>query len=233
MRAVVVLRDEIEPSFDAEEIHLLVLENGTGGRAISEKGEMRAMARDKIRAIRRAEKLFERFEEFYNVSGLSIAFDRFEDELIHAVESLGAEVVYFFTSMPLPERLLSENVTLVFPRGGLSFNKALYVHSSSTPNTAWLERAKELFILAIVQPTMPPEASSRKFREEFERMERETEELSSHLKAERAVIRGNIVEDTLRYSEKHGADTIFLNRGLGKENIEKIVERAKASVVVV
>lgn len=230
MRAVVVVKDYVEPGFEADDIHLVILENGTGGRAITETGEVRAMAKDKIRAIKKAERLVEKFDEFYNVQGLSIAFDRFDEEVLHAVESIGAEVVYAFA--PIPISWLPDNVSLVFPKGELRFDRILYVHSFGKTNTSWLEKGEKVFILGIVQPTMPPEASSRKFREDFESMERETEELTQKFNAEKVVIRGNIVEDTLKFAKTHKANVIVLNRGIGRENIERIVERARASVIV-
>jgi hypothetical protein len=80
---------------------------------------------------------------------------------------------------------------------------------------------------------MPPEASSKKTKETFERMERETLELAASLNAERVVMRGNVVEDTLRLAKEFKANTIAVNRGVGRENIEKILERADKNVIVV
>lgn len=231
MRAVVVLRDEIEPNFDAQEVHLLILENGTGRRFISSRGEMTSMARDKIRAIKKSERVVEKFEEFYNVSGLSIAFANAEEEIIHAVDSLKADVVYAFTKIPITERLLEKGAIIILPRGEFSLNRVLYIHFSE-PNTEWLEKARELIIAAIVQPTMPPEASSRKFKEELERMEKETEELAERFGAKRIVIRGDIVNDTLRLSEEYEVDAIALSRGIGQDDIQRIAEKTGKTVII-
>lgn len=238
MRAVVVLREEIEPKFEAKDIYLLILENGSSGmplrRPVSERGERTSMARDKIRVIKRAEKLVENLEEFYNVFGLSIAFGHVEEELIHAVESFKPHILYSFTPVPITGDLLERDVVIIFPKRGFSFNRILYIHSSTKPRSLeWLERAQNVLVAAIIQPTMPPETSSKKTKETFERMERETLELAASLNAERVVMRGNVVEDTLRLAEEFKANTIAVNRGVGGENIEKILERADKNVIVV
>ena len=217
-----------------EEVYVIFAENGRTVVAISEKGETTKLAENKLAAIKKAEELVSRLERRYNVSGLSVTFGSIEEEIKHAVSVFHPEIIVAYRSDV--DTLISTDIPVALPRDEIKFENILYIHAEGA-NINWLRRGRRVALAGIVEPILPPEASSRIMEEKRKRLEEEIKKIAEELNepeiVEKIVVRGSVGDVTRKLSEMKAVDLIMISRGLGREKIDDVLKSTDRSVMVI
>lgn len=235
MRCVLFTNKEVDlEGLEIEEIYIIFAKGAKGSITISERGEMLNLALSKMPILKRAEELIEKLEKKYNVVGMSVVFEEYEKELDRVLEAQKPHIVVAGRYMPITDKLLQSESAILFSRGKLLFDRLLYVHTEGAKAKnlkEWLKKGKEILIVGVVEPMLPPETHAKKMREKQEKIKKEIEEISESLNAEKAVLVGNLVEEVKRIIREFDADMLILSKAIGKE-IERIWESTEVPILV-
>ncbi|MEM4155803.1 MAG: universal stress protein, partial [Archaeoglobaceae archaeon] len=185
--------------------------------------------------IKRAEEIIEKLEKKHNVIGMSVVFGEYEKEIDRVLEAQKPDLVIAGRYMPLTEKLFASNTAILFYRGKIVLDRLLYVHSEGAKAEkamGWLKKGKEVLLLGIVEPMLPPESHAKRMKEAQEKIKKELEEISTDLNANRVVLVGNIGEEVKRISSEFDADLIILGKSIGKDKVEEIIEKTEVTLLL-
>ncbi|MDK2795056.1 MAG: hypothetical protein PWQ22_925 [Archaeoglobaceae archaeon] len=237
MRGVIFTNKELDlEGLDIKEVYVIFAKGAKSSITVSEKGEMLNLALSKMPIIKRAEELIEKLEKNYDVVGMSVVFEDYEKEIDRVLEAQKPDLVIAGRYMPITDRLLESKSAILFYRGKILFDRLLYVHTDGAKTESikeWLKKGKEILIVGIVKPMLPPETYAKRMREAEERIRKEVEELSKELNANKVVLIGSISEEVKRIAKEFDADIIILSKSVGKGVIEAVLENTEVSVLVV
>lgn len=237
MKAVVFTNKSLDlEGLEIDEIYVIFAKGAKGSITVSERGEMVSLAQSKLPIIKRAEEVVEELEKKHNVVGMSVIFSEYEREIDRVLEAHKPEIVIAGRSMPLTEKLMNSESAVLFYRGKVVFDRLLYVHSegaNAEKAVNWLKKGREILLLGIVEPMLPPETYAKRMKEAQEKISREIEQLSKELNASKLLVVGNITEEVKRISDEFDADMIIISKALGKNKIEEILEKTEASILVI
>jgi nucleotide-binding universal stress UspA family protein len=211
-----------------KEVYVIFAENGRTVVTLSEKGEALKLAENKLAAIKKAEELVNVLERYYSVSGLSVTFSSIEEEIIHAVEIFNPDIIVAYKGEI--GVLISIGIPVALPQDGIEFENVLYVHAEGA-DISWLRRCRRIILAGIVEPVLPPEASSRIMEERRRKLEKEIEKIADQLaepeRVNKIVVRGSAGDVVRKMIELNGVNLLILSRGLGREKIEEILKNTK------
>ncbi len=237
MKCVVFTNKELDlEGLDVKDIYVIFAKGAKESITLSDRGEMLNLALSKIPIIKRAEELIEKLEKKYNVVGMSVVFEDYEIEIDRVIDAQKPDIVVAGRYMPITDKLLQSKTKILFYRGKVLFDRILYVHSEGANAEVakqWLKKGREILIVCIVEPMMPPEAHAKRVKESQERMKKEVEELYKDFNASKVVLVGSIGKEVKRIAREFDADIVILSRGVGKEAIETVLENTEVGVLVV
>lgn len=237
MRAILFTNKEVDlEGFEIDELYVIFAKGAKGSITVSEKGEMFSLAQSKMPIIKRAEEVIEKLEKKHNVVGMSVIFGEYEKEIDRVFEAQKPEIVIAGRYMPLTEKLMNSDSMILFYRGKVVFDRILYVHSEGAKAEKainWLKKGKELLLLGIVEPMLPPETHARRMKEAQEKIRKDLEELSKGLNANKLVLVGNIADEVKRISNEFDADLIILGKNVGKNKLEEVLEKTEVPLLLV
>lgn len=237
MKGVIFTNKELDlDGLGIKEVYVIFAKGAKSSISVSEKGEMLNLVLSKMPIIKRAEELIERLEKNYDVVGMSVVFEDYEKEIDRVLDAQKPDIVVAGRYMPITEKLLQSKSAILFYRGKVLFDRLLYVHTDGarTENIKdWLKKGKEILIVGILEPMLPPETHAKRMREAEERMKKEVEEISKELNANKVVLIGRISENIKRIAKEFDADIVILSKSVGKGVIEAVLENTEVSILVV
>lgn len=230
--------------FGVRDVYVICLhERGQGLPALSEKGETYSLAEKKIWAIRNAEKIIDDVEKSgLNVTGLSISFGNAIEELLHVAESFSPEVIVAVVKN-VDEILKGvynlDVATMIIKQKDIGdlFEKTIYVHAAGCEWGFEKFAVNKIYGLGVVEPTLPPESSSRIMEERKKVLKYELNRIRDLLRErniefENEVVTGSI-SDVAKIAEEKEATLVIVSRGHGINRIGRVAKILEKPLMIV
>lgn len=237
MRAVIFTNKELDlEGLELKEVYLIFAKGVRGSITVSELSETVELAQSKIPLIRRAEEIVDKLEKNYEVLGVSIIFKDYEEEIERALEAYKPDLVIAGRDMPLNSKIIEQSPAILFYREKISFEKLLYIHCTGgniEKAKEWISKGKDLTMVGIVEPLLPPETHAKKMKESQEKIKREIEQISENLNVKKFFLVGDIVEETRRLAVESNPSILIVSKCAGVEKIEEILEKVDKNILVV
>jgi hypothetical protein len=237
MRAVVFTDRELDlEGLGIGEVYLIFAKGVKGGITVSEISESVGLAQSKMPLLRRAEEIIEKLEKKYDVLGMSVVFKDYEDEIESVLEAYKPDILVAGRYMPITRKMLEHECAMLFHRERFGLERVLYVHcpgGNLERARNWIKIGKEITVLGIVEPMLPPETYAKKMKECQEMIQKEIEHISKDLAVKKIVTVGGVVEEVKKFAAKLDPSVLILSRNIGVEKVREILEKTEKSVLVV
>ncbi|MCS7144139.1 MAG: hypothetical protein NZ879_03865 [Archaeoglobaceae archaeon] len=237
MRAVIFTNKELDlGGFGLKEVYLIFAKGVKGSITVSEMSETVELAQSKMPLIKKAEEIIEKLEKSYEVLGMSVIFKDYEEEIESVLEAYKPDVLIAGRYMPLNQKILDQEAAILFHREKVDFEKLLYIHSvggNIEKARKWIRMGKEIMIYGLIEPMLPPETHARKMKESQEKIQREIDQISEDLSVKKSILVGNFAEEVERLVSELNPSILLLNKKVGIDKIEDLLEKIDRSVLVI
>ncbi|MEM0215211.1 MAG: hypothetical protein QXU31_01530 [Archaeoglobaceae archaeon] len=237
MRAVIFTNKDLDLSgLELKEVYLIFAKGVKGSITVSEMSETIELAQSKLPLIKKAENIVEKLEKIYDVMGMSVVFKDYEEEIESVMDAYKPDLLIAGRSMPLTQNILSYDSAILFYREKIAFDRILYVHIESGNVDAakkWIAKGREVIVVGIVEPMLPPETHAKRMKECQERINKEISQITGNSIIKKSILIGNLVEEVRRLVEELNPSLLILSKKAGIEKIREILEKVEKNVIFV
>lgn len=237
MRAVVFTNKDLDlTGLELKEVYLIFAKGVKGSITVSEMSETIELAQSKLPLIKKAEKIVEGLEKSYEVLGMSVIFKDYEEEIESVMDAYKPDILIAGRYMPLTQNILNHKSAILFYRERIAFDRLLYVHLEGGDVDAfkkWVPKAKEVIVVGIVEPMLPPETHAKRMKESQERVNGEISRITGDSILRKSILVGNLVEEVRRLVNELNPSLLILSKRAGIERIKEILEKVEKNVIVV